>query len=114
MAAHDYHGAHENYDERQILHDGCGECEYRGKHIESALAHMDRDTFARAWERAYNLKASDGDHDVVGPVADAEVDLLNVLWVVQLHLQRLGWKWLTYSPAAGRKPVPPITDADLR
>ena len=31
MAAHDYHEGRPSYSAQQILHDGCGECEARGK-----------------------------------------------------------------------------------
>jgi hypothetical protein len=87
---HSYHDGLDGFDARQILHDHCAECEYRGKDVSSALAHMDDNTFARAWKRAYDLEASTGDYTAVGPVADAEVDLLKVLWGVMVILQRFG------------------------
>jgi hypothetical protein len=90
MATHSYHNGLEGYDARQILHDRCAECEHRGRDLVSALAHMDNEVFARAWKRAYDWLASTGDYNAVGPVAFAEVDLLNVLWGIQVILERLG------------------------
>jgi len=87
---HAYHDALPGYDERQILHDGCPECEHRGKHLDSALAHMDPETFSRAWQRSYDMKASDGDRSAVGHVSDAEVWLLNLLWGIRVHQWRCG------------------------
>lgn len=98
--AHTYHAALPGYDERQILHDGCAECEERGQNLMSALAHMDGPTFARAWKRAYDWKASSGDPEAVGPISDTEAVLLQVLWAIQVILQRGG------VPLNGKVPAP--------
>jgi hypothetical protein len=87
---HTYHEKLPGFDERQILHDGCDECTERGKDIRSALAHMDEHQFHRAWRRAFDLMASAGDHAAVGRVSEAEYPLLQILWGVQVHLQRNG------------------------
>jgi hypothetical protein len=89
--SHVYHDALEGFDARQILHDGCGECEHRGKDLREALAHLDSNNFHRAWRRAFDLWASHGDHNAVGPVSHAEQDLLTALWGIQVHLQREGY-----------------------
>lgn len=89
MPAHIYHEALEGYDERQILHDGCEECEYRGRHLDSALYHMDAAKFARAWQRCYDLNSSDGDRKAVGPVSICEKQLLDVLWGIRVRLEGL-------------------------
>lgn len=88
--SHVFHDAQPGFDARQILHDGCSECEERGRDLQLALAHLDEPTFARAWKRAFDLKASNGDHDAVGGPSHAELPLLNVLWGIQVHLQRAG------------------------
>jgi len=89
--SHNYHEAAPGYDPRQILHDGCAECEHRGKHLDSALAHMDNATFARAWKRAFDWKASNGGGwNATGDLSHAELDLLNVLWGVMVILERFG------------------------
>ena len=89
--SHAYHEGLPGFDARQVLHDGCPECEYRGDHLDAALAHMDNDSFARAWKRAYDWKASrGGGFAAVGETSDAERPLLNVLWGVQVILERLG------------------------
>jgi hypothetical protein len=97
---HDYHPSLEGYNERQILHDGCSECERRGKDVVVALAHMDDNTFARAWERAYNWQASQGDMSKVGRISRAEIPLLRTLWQFQVMLERRG------VPLTGTLPGP--------
>ena len=69
--------------------DGCQECEARGRDLRSALAHMDSETFTRAWRRAFDLNASHGSHDV-GRESHAEANLLLVMFAIQVELQRRG------------------------
>ena len=88
--SHTYHEGLDGYDERQILHDGCPECEHRGKDLRAGFAHMDSATFSRAWRRAFDMNASDGDHDNVGRESHCEADLLHVLFAIQVELQRRG------------------------
>jgi len=104
VPAHLYHEALAGFDERQILHDGCQECEFRGRNLSNALAHMDPTRFAAAWKRAYDVNASDGDHDAVGPLSHAENDLLDVLWGIQVHLQRSGYQLDGRLPQQTRRP----------
>ena len=87
--SHTYHDALEGFDERQILHDGCPECEARGKDLRLAFAHMDPNTFERAWKRAFDLLACD-DVAAVGRVSTAEADLLSVLYALQVEFERRG------------------------
>jgi hypothetical protein len=87
--SHTFHDALAGFDERQILYDGCSECEERGRDLRSAFAHMDEKTFERAWRRAFDLNASDGSHDV-GRESHAEANLLHVLFAIQVVLQRRG------------------------
>jgi hypothetical protein len=103
---HVFHNALEGFDERQILHDGCHECEARGRDLRSALAHMDTETFTRAWQRAFDINASNGSHDV-GRESHAEADLLLVLFAVQVELQRRG------VPLDGSVPHGPPPDESL-
>ncbi len=83
---HDYHDELKGYDPRQIWHDGCAECEERGKSLPYTLGNLDNESFVRAWERAtaWNL-----DHDTVGHISDAERVLLETLWAMQVAFQRL-------------------------
>ena len=87
--SHVYHDGLEGFDERQILYDGCPECEHRGSDLRSAFAHMDNHTFARAWRRAFDMNASAGSHDV-GRESHAEAELLHVLFAIQVTLERYG------------------------
>jgi hypothetical protein len=91
MMSHTYHEGLPGFDARQIWHDGCHECEHRGKDLQIGLAHLDNQTFARAWRRAFDLKASKGGgYDVTGPPSHCEMGLLNVLWGIQVSLERFG------------------------
>ena len=87
--SHAFHDALDGFDARQILYDGCPECEARGADLRSALAHMDTETFTAAWQRAFDINASNGSHDV-GRESAAEADLLHVLFAIQVELQRRG------------------------
>jgi hypothetical protein len=82
---HDYHQALPGFDERQILHDGCAECEHRGKDVPVALANLDSARFEKAWERA---GAFWNDDELALTVSRAERPLLDVLYAVRVHLDR--------------------------
>jgi len=86
MAVHDYHEQLPGFDERQIWHDGCGECEARSARL--AIDTLDHNNFRTAWVRAadWNMKGSSG-----LAISSAEAPLLNVLWRVQVQLERHGW-----------------------
>ena len=86
MSAHTYHPDLPGYDQAQILHDGCPECEYRSEDIVRTLASLDQPTFARAWQRAGVLQ-----RDGLTNAADAELPLLKVLAAVEVQFERRGW-----------------------
>lgn len=88
--SHTFHEGLEGYDARQILHDGCDECEYRGADLRAAFAHMDPTTFNRAWRRAFDMNASNGDHGNVGRESRCEANLLHVLFAIQVEFERRG------------------------
>lgn len=83
---HAYHEGLAGYSAEQILHDGCQECEYRGANFGKAIADLDAQNFRRAWQRAAEF-GRDGAPDV----ARVEIALLEGLWGIQVHLERLGW-----------------------
>lgn len=74
------------YDARQIWHDGCPECEVRGEGVPATLTLLDNERFALAWKRAVDWMTSED----IGPVARAEVRLLQHFYYTQLLLQRAG------------------------
>jgi hypothetical protein len=89
--SHAYHEAEPGFDERQILYDGCPECMHRSADPTMFLAHADNATFARAWKRAFDWKASrGGGYDVTGDLSHAEVPILNILWGIQVAFERAG------------------------
>lgn len=85
--AHDYHDGLPGYSPAQILHDGCGECEARGRNLSLAIGSMDKGRFALAWRRAADWNLTVG---VVGDVSQAERPLLEALWAIQLRLENYG------------------------
>lgn len=84
---HTFHDALEGYDSRQILHDSCEECEQRGADLQVALAHMDGPTFARAWQRAFDLNTG---AKATGRISQAESGLLSVLFAIQVEFEHRG------------------------
>jgi len=89
--SHTFHDALPGYDQRQILHDGCRECEHRGKDVSTALANMDAHTFGKAWRRAFDWQSSHGGgYDATGQVSHAEIAVLKAIWGIQVHLERRG------------------------
>lgn len=84
--SHSYHEGQPGYSPAQILHDGCGECAERGSHVSLGIASLDARNFARAWRRA-----ADWNRSGMADISEAEVNLLNVMWALQLQLERIGW-----------------------
>lgn len=84
MAAHDYHDILPGYHADQILHDGCGECEFRASDLSTAIGSLDHVNFIRAKRRAIDWNTASG---VALHISKAEVPLLRVLWAV--HLQEV-------------------------
>jgi len=105
-ATHAFHDALPGFDPAQILHDGCGECERRSRDVALALDYMDMPTFARAWRRAFDHWASEGNG--TGELSSAEQPLLHALWVLQVIFSRHG------VPLTGKPPGwwPPLGEFD--
>lgn len=83
MATHDYHEGLPGYHPDQVLRDGCAECERRGKDPLKALLHMDRERFAKAWQRAIDYDRGTAEH-----VAVCERDLLDTICLLGVMLER--------------------------
>ena len=86
---HDYHDGLAGFDSRQIWFDGCGECESRGQNPVRGLGSLDDNRFARAWERAAAWNDYPAPTDI-GFVSEAERPLLEMLWAIQIRLERSG------------------------
>ena len=83
--SHDIHEQLPGYDQRQIWHDGCEECEYRGQRI--AIDTLDTINFERAWARAAEWQQGRLEGSAI---SRAEADMLRMLWLVQVQLERRG------------------------
>jgi hypothetical protein len=94
---HDAHTGLSGYDERQILHDGCAECESRSADCLNTLGWMDRSTFVRAWTRAYRWQCGDKTVEL-GPLSEVEQPVLHMLWAIQVALERFGVPLGTLPP----------------
>ena len=82
---HDYHQGLPGYSDSQILHDGCTECETRGRAPYEAIARMSNHDFTRAWIRACEWKTSQ-----IPDIAIAETATLRVIWSIVLQFERRG------------------------
>jgi hypothetical protein len=91
---HAYHDGLPGFHPDQILHDGCGECEARSDSRNHGIASLDRTRFPRAWRRA-----ADWNQGLLDPrtISAAEVPLLDVLWAVQVQLEKQGLR-IGYLP----------------
>lgn len=85
MGMHAYHDRLPGFNSAQLLVDECPECEARSLEDSHGIAQLDQLNFIRAWHRA----AEWGAHGA-GNIAAAEAPMLNVLWAIQLRLERLG------------------------
>lgn len=85
MSVHAYHEKLPGYDERHVLHDGCEECEQRGRDLE--FGKLDGGNFERMWERAA-LWDREGLGDLVP--SQAERLMLTVLQRIQHQLYARG------------------------
>lgn len=90
---HDFHVELLTFDPAQILHDGCAECEERSRSRSHGIANLDPANFARAWRRAAlrNVGA------LYSRVSQAERPMLDVLWAVQVQLEKKGLR-IGYLP----------------
>jgi hypothetical protein len=86
---HACHTALEGYDERQILFDGCEECEERGKDPRLALSHMDVHTVRQALARAVEWQTGSVDSAHLA-ISNAESRTLETLWIVAVGMARAG------------------------
>lgn len=87
--AHAYHDQLPGYDPRQILVDGCHECEERSKDLDLAILKLDEQRWIDACNRAKQYALADVlDDTTTGPISDAERPLLRVLWAVEVMHKR--------------------------
>lgn len=85
MSVHDEHTSLDGYDPAQLLHDGCAECEHRGKSVDVAIGNLDSERFTRAWSRAADLQLRG-----LRNASSSELPMLRALAAVQVQLERLG------------------------
>lgn len=81
MRAHDAHD-HPGNDPRQILKDGCPECELRGADPLMAIRHMDPQRFREAVARAITWQTQRDYVDRIGIPSDAEARTLEIIFAV--------------------------------
>jgi len=75
------------WDQRQVLVDGCPECEERAGNPERVISLLDTGAFEAAWKRAVAWQRADS-RDLNVSVSEAAT--LRTLWTVALQLQRRG------------------------
>ena len=107
--SHDYHEGLPGYDPRQLLHDGCEECEERSRDLSIAITRLDPERFAHAWRRAYDQYATrGGGYEATGPISSAESPLLAALWGIQIQLERRGVPLTGEPPQASDLAATPL------
>jgi len=102
--SHGYHEGLPGYTPQQILHAGCAECEARAREHSHGLAHLDQHRFAYAWQRAAQWRSGTGN---LPDLDQAEIPLLEMLWSVQIQLERFGIP-------IGMLPMSPVAGQDIR
>jgi hypothetical protein len=93
--SHDYHEGPPRFDDAQILHDGCRECESRSVSRSHGISNLDHHNFVLAWRRAANWNQGLLGSSVV---SNAERPMLDVLWAVQVQLEKQGLR-IGYLPS---------------
>ena len=83
--SHSYHEGQPGYSPAQVLHDGCEECEFRGKNVWTAISYLDTAGFAMAWARAAAFERGQ-----LSDVCETEIPLLQALSSIQVQLERRG------------------------
>lgn len=76
---HAYHERLPGYNEQQILHDGCPECEQWGAVVYLGIGQLDHNNYARAVQRAvaWSMNGAVGMY-----LSECELPLLETLWAV--------------------------------
>lgn len=82
MGVHDDHEGLAGFDDRQILHDGCTECERRGRDVLVALGAMGHAQFAATARRAVIYRSGSSSARDELCVARSERYLLDVVGTV--------------------------------
>ena len=98
---HDDHLSLTGYDPDQIWHDGCEECEHRGRRPEEGMMTFDRDTLEKAWTRSARWNRQETENDVYPTLSEAERPLLTLLWRMQVLLERNCGVPIGVLPGAG-------------
>jgi hypothetical protein len=101
--SHNHHQSLPGYSPNQILIDGCAECEHRSARPDHGLNNLNPQNFERAWYRAAR-SGKEGLPDA----SMADRPLLNLLWAVQVQLERRGVP-IGYIPS-GELIVADLTD----
>lgn len=83
---HSHHQSAPSYHPSQILHDGCEECELRGRDLELWIGHVDSSNWARAWERAIEWNRG-----TAANVCAAEAPLLRQLSALAIGFISMGF-----------------------
>lgn len=82
---HDYHQGLAGFDERQLLVDGCRECEQRSHDYRMAVGFLDTDRLLAAWQRALDWRGGVGDLNL----SEAEMPLLSFFETMSVTIERM-------------------------
>lgn len=76
-----------DYDPRRIWHDGCAECELRGRTVPASIGSLDDHTLCVAINRARQWR--DGDVALVAKASSCEINLFEFLIGTMQVVRRL-------------------------
>lgn len=93
--SHVYHDALPGFDPRNILHDGCPECEARAADpLRVGLPGLDENNRLMIWQRMRVFQFADSGHTLANEVGDFMSDcdrkLTQALYYVAIFMQRAG------------------------
>lgn len=85
--SHSYHEGLQGFDARNLLHDGCTECEDRARRPLETLCNLDRGQFARAWAQMLDAQWTGG-KGAPAHVSRCDLRLAVDLYLVAVMLER--------------------------
>ncbi|HTE60419.1 MAG TPA: hypothetical protein VK631_08700, partial [Solirubrobacteraceae bacterium] len=100
---HDFHERLPGYDERNILTDGCDECETRAANPLLGLTHLDHKNFRQAWADMLAAKWSGGE-GLTRNVSRCDAQLMSALYTIAVLFER----------AAGQDPRVTLATIDAK
>lgn len=85
---HTYHEGLVGYDERNVLHDGCRECEDRAREPLTGLCNIDEPSFARLWDDMTAIRWGTTSRMPRERISSCDLALIHALYTFAVLLER--------------------------